>query len=169
MWINIGELRETFSLMVVWNTFIQHFFPGFFWPIILLCLVLVPYLVYLRILSDLCTHLCFKMVLVKRPMGRLTSLLFLTSKETFCTIIVRKFALEWEMCIFFIFHMGGLSFSSLLLLFYLEASVHEDKLQLFRLVPIYPVSNGLHQVYNFCSHQNTKNDSHSKMSKLNLR
>ena len=37
------------------------FLPGFLWPIILLCLVLSPYLVYLRVLPCVRMHLLAKM------------------------------------------------------------------------------------------------------------
>ena len=37
------------------------FLPGFLWPIILLCLVLSPYLVYLRILPRVRVRLLAKM------------------------------------------------------------------------------------------------------------
>ena len=41
------------------NHFYGAFLPGFLWPIILLCLVLSPYMVYLRVLP--CAHLIAKM------------------------------------------------------------------------------------------------------------
>ena len=43
------------------NHFDGAFFPGFLWPIILLCLVLSPYLVYLRVLPCVHVHLLAKM------------------------------------------------------------------------------------------------------------
>ena len=57
------------------NHFYGAFLPGFLWPIILLCLVLSLYLVYLRVFPVCaCVHLLAKMDSSKETyMGRLTS------------------------------------------------------------------------------------------------
>ena len=39
------------------NYFYGTFLPGFLWPVILICLVHCPYVVYLRILPRVCMHL----------------------------------------------------------------------------------------------------------------
>ena len=62
MWIDTqagseSESRPRGSL----NHFYGAFLPGFLWPIILLCLVLSLYLVYLSVLPCVCTHLLAKM------------------------------------------------------------------------------------------------------------
>ena len=62
MWIGTRadsekELRCGGSLNHVYGAFLL----GFLWPVILLCLVLFPYLVYLRGLSCVCVHLLAKM------------------------------------------------------------------------------------------------------------
>ena len=64
------------------NHFYGVFSPDFLWPVVLLCLVLSPYLVYLRVLPCVCVHISQpRWVLAKRPMGRLSITSFLTSKE----------------------------------------------------------------------------------------
>ena len=52
------------------NHFLGAFVLSFLWPIILLCLVLSQYLVNLRILPCVCTHLLVKADSTERPMGR---------------------------------------------------------------------------------------------------
>ena len=64
------------------NHFFGVFVPDFLWPIILLCLVLSLYLVYLRVLPHVHVHISQpRWGLAKRPMGRLSIASFLTSKE----------------------------------------------------------------------------------------
>ena len=67
--------RDSCTLMV-WNAYTEQYLPGFLWPIILLCLVLSPCLVYLIPPRCVCMHLLAKMdssekdygwSLVKRP------------------------------------------------------------------------------------------------------
>ena len=47
------------------NCFYGAFLLGFLWPVILICLVHTPYLVYLRISPCVCTHLLAKMGLME--------------------------------------------------------------------------------------------------------
>ena len=51
------------------NHFYGAFLPGFLWPIILICLVHSPYLVYLRILPGMHTHLLVKVDPTKKASG----------------------------------------------------------------------------------------------------
>ena len=55
------------------NHFYGAFLPVFLWPIIFLCLVLSPYLVYLRVLPFVRAYVLAKIILAKMPMGKLTS------------------------------------------------------------------------------------------------
>ena len=69
------------------------FLSGFLWPIILICLVQSPDLVYLRILECMPTHLLDMMDSTKEPYGYLASFsitLFLTSKGPFCAHVIGK-------------------------------------------------------------------------------
>ena len=61
MWIDIwaGSERESRPRGSL-NHFYWSFLLCFFWPVILLCLVLSPYLVYLRVLPCVCVHLLAK-------------------------------------------------------------------------------------------------------------
>ena len=52
------------------NYFYGAFLPGFLWPIILICLVHSPYLVYLRIFPCVHTQLLAKMNFTGRGLGR---------------------------------------------------------------------------------------------------
>ena len=64
----------------------EHFFQIFIWLIILFCLVLSLYLVYLRILPCMRAHLLARCIPPK-PMGKLDSIdstPLLTSKELSC-------------------------------------------------------------------------------------
>ena len=58
MWIDtLGGLRERESRPCGGlNHLCVAFLPGFLWPVILLCLVLSPYLVYLRVLPCVRTY-----------------------------------------------------------------------------------------------------------------
>ena len=56
------------------NYFYGAFLLGFLWPIILVCLVHSPYLVYLRIITCVCTHLLAKMDSIEKVVGSLASL-----------------------------------------------------------------------------------------------
>ena len=67
--------RESCTIMV-WKAYMEQYLLGFLWPIILLCLILSPCLVYLVALLYVCMHLLAKMdssekgygwSLVKRP------------------------------------------------------------------------------------------------------
>ena len=51
------------------NHFYGAFCLGFLWPIILLCMVLNPYLVYLRVLLCMCVRLLAKMVSSEEAYG----------------------------------------------------------------------------------------------------
>ena len=51
------------------NHLYEAFLPGFLWPIILHCLVLSPYLVYLRVLPCVRTHLLAKVDSSKEAYG----------------------------------------------------------------------------------------------------
>ena len=62
-----GGLREFRSRCGLKDLF-QTFLPGFLWPIILLCLVLSLYLVYLRS-SPVCAYLLAKMESSKEAYG----------------------------------------------------------------------------------------------------
>ena len=126
------------------NHFHGAFLPGFLWPIILLCLVLSPYLVYLRILPCVCAHLLAKMDSSEEAYGQVdityyevTPPPFLTSKEPFCVCVVGKVSLTSRMKNMWSF-ISYLDRAQLLLppaiLEYLSTG---DKLQLFRLGPIY--------------------------------
>ena len=63
---------------------------GFLWPVIFLCLVLSPYLVYLRVLPYGCAHLLAKMDFSEEGFGQVDITPFLTSKEAFCACIAGK-------------------------------------------------------------------------------
>ena len=62
------------------------FFPVFLWPVILICLVHSPYLVYLRILPSVRTHLLAKM----DPLGRASHDIapLPACRELFCACVV---------------------------------------------------------------------------------
>ena len=62
MWIDtqVGSEREL-SPRDSLNHLYEAFLPGFLWPILLLCLVLSPNLVYLRVLPCVRVHLLAKM------------------------------------------------------------------------------------------------------------
>ena len=61
----IVELRPRGSL----NYFGGVFLPGFLWPIVLICLVHSPYLVYLRVLLCVLMNLLAKMDLTAKASG----------------------------------------------------------------------------------------------------
>ena len=70
-----GILREVESCFHgSLNHLYRAFLPGFLWPIILICLVQSPYLVYLRMLPCVCTHLLAKMNSTEEAYGKLASL-----------------------------------------------------------------------------------------------
>ena len=69
-----GQALRASRALVVGSHSCGAFLPGCLWPVILLCLVLSPYLVYLRILSCVCTHLSAKMDSSKETYRWLTSL-----------------------------------------------------------------------------------------------
>ena len=78
------------------------FLSGFLWPIIMICLVCSPYLVYLRILVYVCISYP-RWILLKRLLGRtsldLTPVWF--PRSLFCTCVVGEVWLrEWEICVF---------------------------------------------------------------------
>ena len=92
-----GGLRPRGSL----NPFYGAFLSGFRWPIIWLCLVLRPRLVYLRVLLCVCISWP-SWILVKRPVGALHHWLWceaplLTSEKPSCTCIVGKVSLTSRM------------------------------------------------------------------------
>ena len=68
IWVDL-ESVVPLGVWIIWGVS-----SGFLWPIILLCLVLSLYLVYLRILSRVHCISLPRWILAKRPMGRLTSL-----------------------------------------------------------------------------------------------
>ena len=93
MWINTREAAEReLHPRDTLNHLHGVILLGFLWPVILLCLVLNPYLVYLRILPCVRMHLVAKMDASKRLVGRLT-LLPLTLKELLHAHIVGKLSL----------------------------------------------------------------------------
>ena len=63
-----------------WNHFYGAFAPTFLWPVILICLVLSMYLVYLGTLPCACASQS-RWIPLQRPMGRLSITPLLTSKE----------------------------------------------------------------------------------------
>ena len=97
-----GRLRESHPCGSLNNSY-GAFLPGFLWPVSLLCLVLSPYLVYLKVLPCVLTLSQPRQILVKRPVGRLTSFtmrchhLPFDSEEHFCTCEVRKVSLTLRM------------------------------------------------------------------------
>ena len=56
------------------NHFYGAFLPGFLWPVVLLCLVLSPYLVELRVLPCVRAHLLAKMDSSEEAYGQLVLL-----------------------------------------------------------------------------------------------
>ena len=74
MWIDSYEWTWRVSCPWEFESLIWGISSGFLWPIILLCLLLSLYLVYLRILSCVYCISSPRWILAKRPMGRLTSL-----------------------------------------------------------------------------------------------
>ena len=120
------------------NHFCGAFLLGFLWPIILLCLVLSLYLVYLRVLPSVHAHLWLRWILVKRPMGRLTSLPFMTSKEPFCAGVVGKVSLTSRMRkMWSLILLSGQGSTSLAIIFLSEYLSPGDKLRFLSLGPIY--------------------------------
>ena len=61
--------RKSGTLMGVCITYMGHFFLVFLWPNILICLVHSPYIVHLRILPCVHTHLLAKMVSLEEVCG----------------------------------------------------------------------------------------------------
>ena len=53
----VSEFHPHSGLNFIYGAFL----PGFLWPIILICLVHSPYLVYLRIIPCVCIYLLAKM------------------------------------------------------------------------------------------------------------
>ena len=84
MWIDTqaGSERELCP-RGSFNHFYGAFLPGFLWPIILLCLVVSLYLVYLRVLPCVRVHLLAKMDSSEGAHGRLTSLTMGASASLF--------------------------------------------------------------------------------------
>ena len=125
MWIETREGSERESRPHgSLNHFNRTFLPGFLWPIILLCLVLSLYLVYVRVLPCVCVDLSAKMDSSKEAYGQVdityyevTLPPFLTFKEPFCACVAGKVSLTlrmrdmWSLSLIW----AGLSFSSLLL------------------------------------------------------
>ena len=74
------------------NYFYGVISSGFFWPVILICLVHSLYLVYLRILPCMSTHLLAKMTSTKKADGRISLDITpaLTSREPFCRNVVEE-------------------------------------------------------------------------------
>ena len=99
LWDRITELQSRGSL----NYFYGAFLPGFLWPIILICLVLSLYLVYLRILPCRHTHLLAKMNSTKNVYGYSIpwhhSLFDLQESFLSCCVAGEVSWLpEWEIC-----------------------------------------------------------------------
>ena len=67
--------------------FYGTFLPGFLWPIMLICLLHSPYLVYLRILPCVSTHLLAKMDLTEKAYRYGTSL-DMTPRSLLCACVV---------------------------------------------------------------------------------
>ena len=135
-----GESRPRGSL----NHFYGTFLPGFLWPIILLCLVLSPYLVHLRVLPCVRAHLLAKVDSSEEACGYVGITYygaapppFLTSKEPFCTRVVGKVSLteNEEYVVFYL--LSGRGPASSLTPAVMEFLSTGKKLQLFSLGPIY--------------------------------
>ena len=113
------------------------FLSGFHWPVILICLVQSPDLVYLRILPCMPTHLLDVMESTKKPYGELASFsitLFLTSKGPFFAHVVRKvswFQEREKMWSRLLCEQGSMSSFNYLLFFVLKYRSTENKLQMF--------------------------------------
>ena len=108
----VGGLRERERPGGSLNHFYGAFLPGFLWLIILICLVLNPCLVYLRVLPCVRAHLLAKMDSSEEAYGRLNITPFLTSKEPFCACIVGKVSLTLRMRNMWSLIWAGLSSSS---------------------------------------------------------
>ena len=81
----VAESRPCGSL----DYFSGTFLPGFLWPIMLICLLHSPYLVYLRILPCVSTHLLARMDLTEKAYRYGTSL-DMTPRSLFCAYVVRE-------------------------------------------------------------------------------
>ena len=92
LWDRITELQPHGSL----NYFYGAFLPGFLWPIILLCLILNPYLVYFRVLPCVHMHLSAKVDSSEEVYGQVDITPFFTSKKLLCICIVWKVSLTLE-------------------------------------------------------------------------
>ena len=134
MWTDTqADTERELSSRGSFSHFYGAFLPGFLWPVILLCLVPSLYLVYFRNLLWGHAQLLAKL---DSTYYEVVPSSFLTFKELFCMSVVRK--------IFLISRMRNMG--SLLLIWaglrfcltpHLGVSSTEDKLQLFRLGPIY--------------------------------
>ena len=87
------ELRPRGSLNHLYGAFL----PGFLWPIILLCLVLSSYLVYLRVPLCVCVNLLAKKDSREEACEQVDITPFLTSKAPHCACIARKISLTLRM------------------------------------------------------------------------
>ena len=107
--------------MVIWITYYRAFFPGFFWPFTLLCLTESVF----GLSQCVCTHHISlpKWILVKRPMGTLTSPVMgwypspslLPLKRLSVHVWLGRCPWPWEWGIWSLFLWAGPSFSLLLL------------------------------------------------------
>ena len=94
MWIDtqVGSERESCPRGSL-NHLYGAFLPGFLWPIILLCLVLSLYLVYLRVLPCMRAYLLAKMDSSEEAYGLGDITPFSTSRKPFCACVVGKVSL----------------------------------------------------------------------------
>ena len=94
VWIDtqVGSERESCPRGSL-NHLYGAFLPGFLWPIILLCLVLSLYLVYLRVLPCMRAYLLAKMDSSEEAYGLGDITPFSISKKPFCACIVGKVSL----------------------------------------------------------------------------
>ena len=98
VWTYTGGLRESHTLMVFWITFMGHFFQvSFDQSFCFACFWVCIW--FISGFSHLCAHLSSSWTPVKRPVGRLSITLLVTS---FLIFLVRKISLtwEWEICCF---------------------------------------------------------------------
>ena len=148
-------LSETCTREEIQITYMGALFLGlFFWPIVLLWVILSLYQVYLRVLH--CVHMCIsqtRWISVKRPMGRLPSLqvcLSMCSREGLLDLKNEKYVISFIR-------------PQLLLFFVLKYLSMGDKLQLFSLGPIFHRPYFIDPVIKPLPHEGRENISSSKI------